>query len=121
MKELFYFGCIRDTGHFLWCGENYYCHTFHRESKILSVPENLLRVIDGTFIPTETHNQGIYKTSNIGKTIIIAWHDYTVDSRPGSNSALIGIGFTNGEEMIDFAITKFPSVMNRQKRPVPLP
>lgn len=119
---LFYFGCGRDKGHFLWETEGQYIHVFHDAAKRLGVTESVLKFIDGTYIPSSYPQiQGHYQLSIIGPCKIVAWHDYSVDSRSGSNSALIGTGFDSPESMIDAAILKFPSFMNRQPRPIPHP
>lgn len=120
MKELLYFGCIGDKGHYLWSSEGYSPHVYHQLSKTFKLPEHFFRSLDGMYIPTETRQQGIYRHSKIGEVQIIAWHDYSLDSRPGSNSTLIGIGFDDEKEMLDAAAAKFPSVMKRQERPKPL-
>lgn len=117
-KKLFYFGCRGQKGHFFYGGPGPYCDSITGEFPGLNY--NILRVIDGTFTPGFTHKQGIYQVAEIGPVKIVAWWDYSVDSRPGSNSNLIGSGYANAEEMIDAAFKKFPDVMNRQSRPIPL-
>jgi len=120
MKELLYFGCIGEKGHYLWASENSRPYVYHQLSRAFKLPEHFFRCIDGMFIPIETKQPTFYRYSTIGQVKIIAWQDYTVDSRPGSNSTLIGIGFDDAEEMLIHAETKFPSVMKRQpQRPTP--
>lgn len=117
-KKLFYFGCLGQKGHFFYGGPGRYSDAITREFPGLN--HNVMNGIDGTFTPGFTTKQGIYQATEIGPVIIVAWWDYTVDSRPGSNSNLIGSGYANAEEMIDAAYEKFPEVMNRQSRPIPL-
>lgn len=108
-KKLFYFGCIGEKGHY-WFPQ-----------KPLNLPRvnmNVFDVIDATFTPGNTREQGAANEVVIGPIRIIAWCDYTVDSRPASNSNLIGYGYDNAEEMFTDAQRLFPSVMNRQPKPV---
>lgn len=80
----------------------------------------MLNGIDGLFPPGSTFDQGKYQVSIVPPVMIVAWWDYTVDKRPGSNANLIGYGFNDAEEMIDEAYKLFPRIMNRQPRPVPV-
>lgn len=120
MKHMYYFGCIGQVGHHLHDMSQRMLGSLHTAKVLLKVPENLLRCLDGNFVPTETQQAGLYKYSTIGECQIVAWHDYSVDKRPGSNSVLIGIGFIDSEDMLDWAEKHFPSVMQRQKRPKPI-
>lgn len=120
MKKLLYFGCIGDKGHYLWSSEH--SHIANRSALksitgIEGVTDRFLLSIDGTYAPLIS-TQGAYKESFVPPFRIIAWHDYTVDSRPGSNSALLGIGYDSTDEMLNDAINHFPSVMKRQTIPL---
>lgn len=109
----------KEQNDYLWADDYNYC-VERQAAKVLHLPEILLRNIDGRFTPTETTQPTFYRYSTIGRAQIVAWHDYTVDQRPGSNSMLIGIGFESAEEMLIYADVKFPSVMKRQpQRPTP--
>ena len=74
--------------------------------------------IDGEHTPKDTIDQGTAGEVILGNYRIIAWHDYTGDSRPGSNSALVGLGYESRDEMLIAAAVKFPSIMKRQKGPL---
>jgi hypothetical protein len=120
MKRMLYFGCLVKKGHYLWATES--CHIANRSalksvSAIDDVTDEFLISLDGAFTPLISA-QGAYKESLVPPFRIIAWHDYTVDSRPGSNSALLGIGYESTDEMLDDAINHFPSVMKRQTSPL---
>jgi len=120
MKKLLYFGCIGEKGHYLWVNEHDRCHncsTLKALTGIEDVTDQFIHTIDGTFVPVVT-DQGAYRVSIVPPFTIVAWHDYTVDQRSGSNSALLGVGFNSPDEIIDEANQQFPSVMKRQ--PVPL-
>lgn len=81
---------------------------------------HVLAAIDGTFAPGNTREQGLYQVSIVPPVMIVSWWDYTVDSRPGSNANLVGMGFADAEEIIDAAYKKFPHIMGRMKRPHPI-
>lgn len=120
MKKMLYFGCIREHGHHLWCNEGNTCanrSALHRHTGIEGVTDNFIRTLDGTYVPLE-YIQGRYKECLVPPFRIVAWNDYTVDRRPGSNSVLLGIGYATADEMLDDAINHFPSVMQRQTVPL---
>lgn len=116
MKTLLYFGYIKEKGHYLWTREN--CVITNRDALerltgIRGVTDNFLNAIDDVYTPLITA-QGAYKEFFVPPFRIVAWHDYTVDTRPGSNSALLGRGYESVIEMLKDAENQFPSVMNRQ-------
>lgn len=119
-KKLLYFGCIGHAGHslFEYDSPGGYIRATSANLREYFPQSNLecLKAIDGTFGP-HTREQGKYNDCTIPPLRIVSWWDYTIDSRPGSNSNLIGIGYESAEEMIDDAYKIFPSVMNRQPRP----
>lgn len=117
-KRLWYFGPIGQPGHYLWTNENRNA-TEHSIAVELSCNPGLLRHIDSTFPPGHTQHEGLYNDCMVPPFRIVAWWDRSVDKRPGSNSALIGVGYESAEEMIDAALKQFPSVMKRQPRPTP--
>lgn len=122
MKKLLYFGCIREKGHYLFSGDSPGCNIANRSSLerlvgIAGVTDSFLHTIDGTYVPFDTR-QGAYKVSTVPPFLIVAWNDYTIDTRPGSNSVFLGIGYASDVEMINDAINHFPSVMKRQTVPL---
>lgn len=104
-KVLLYFGCDKVPGHYLIGGS---------ESSIFGINREVIRGIDKLFALGNTREQGHYQVSTVPPVIIVSWWDYTIDSRPGSNSNLIGYGYDNVEDIFKDAKIKFPSVMNRQ-------
>lgn len=113
-KILFYFGCIRGAGHYLWQSPGSTIYARAAASHIPGANNKLFECLDGVFAPGGTTQQGVYQVSIIPPVTIVAWHDYTVDSRPGSNSALVGYGYNSAEEIIEAAKKLFPGVMSRQ-------
>lgn len=114
-KRTYFFGCMGEIGHYL--------QPHIRQGELPGVNYKVIQYIDGIFTPGDTSEQGAAQFSMIGLLTIIAWHDYTVDKRPGSNSVIIGYGFTGTRaemiwEMIkDFSI-RYPKVINRQTAPI---
>ena len=120
MKKLLYFGCIGQSGHYLWVSEHYSVSNvsaLKHHTGITMVNERFLHFMDGAFVPP-SGKQGVFRESIVPPFRIIAWSDYTVDSRPGSNSALLGYGYANADEILIDAINHFPSVMQRQTSPL---
>ena len=120
MKKLLYFGCVRSVGHYLWVNEgNSVCNVsaLKLHTGITGVTDNFIRGIDGFFTPPNGP-QGAYRVARVEPFLIVAWNDLTVDSRPGSNSVLLGIGYASADEILDDAINHFPSVMRRQTTPL---
>jgi len=123
MKRLLYFGCgNREKGHYLFSGDD--CHeSDDRVANAYGINKNLLRSIDGRFAPAGPEVTGIYQlhliaTTKVGLIKILGWWDRSVDDRGQSNSNLIGIGYSDADEMIDDAYLLFPKTMSRQARPL---
>lgn len=125
-KVLLYFGCMRDKGHYLFESERSGSLMQDRLPSNIIIPNFNKRVlfgIDSTYCPMDGVNyapEGYYNECVIPPLRILAWWDYSVDQRPGSNSNLIGYGYESAEEILLAADIIFPSVMKRQKiRPTP--
>lgn len=120
-KKLIFFGRNCSTnGHFLYENDGYSLRDGDAE-RIMDMPGcRLFGFLDGLFCPYDTTEQGRYKVNSVPPLLIVSWWDYTGDSRPGSNSNLIGRGFESGEEMIKAAFNQFPKIMGRQKKLEPL-
>lgn len=114
-KRTYYFGCMGVTGHYMFPAT--------RRGNFPDANYKVIEYIDGLYTPGGSTEQGKAQFSMIGPFTIIAWHDYTVDKRPGSNSNIIGYGFTGTRSEIivdmfkDFMI-RFPQVVNRQTQPI---
>jgi len=102
---------------------HYWFGTKNAHSIIGSVPglnKNLDGAIDSTFAPGSTTEQGLYQVSIVPPVMIISWWDRSVDRRHGSNSNFVGYGYLSAEDMLKDAETKFPWVLNRQPKLVPI-
>lgn len=116
-KNILFFGCGRSKGHHWWTSEgmDHYASVLAREFP--EVNNHVIEGIDGTYtIPNGP--ECVYREVNIGPVKILAWNDYSIDQRPGSNSALIGKGFATADEMILYAEMRYPNFMARQKQPL---
>ncbi len=118
-QKLFYFGCIGAPGHYLH-GAIYSSDPRVAAKEMPGINPRLLASLDDVFTPISTKQQGVYQVSIVPPVIIVAWHDYTGDSRPGSNSALVGYGYRSAEEIIEAAKLQFPKVMARQPELKPI-
>lgn len=114
-KQTYYFGCMGVAGHYMFPAVSRSCFPDGNYK--------VIQYIDGLYVPGGNLEQGAAQFSMIGAFTIIAWHDYTVDKRPGSNSNIIGYGFTGTRSEIiasmfkDFCI-RFPQVIKRQTAPI---
>lgn len=119
-RKLLYFGCIKEKGHFLWNSESWHHYYDQMAKEIPGLNPNVLRHLDGVYAPYDPHErEGLYLESTIPPVRIVAWWDRSVDKRMACNSAFIGFGYDSAEEILDDAVSRFPSVMSRQPRPVP--
>lgn len=121
-RWLLYFGCLRETGHYMFYSEHAQMINDPTDlEKKTGIKANLKSIfwgIDGGFVPEGTIKQGDAKESVVPPFRIVAWHDYTIDKRGKSNSAFLGVGYGSAEEMLADAAFMFPSVIKRQPVPV---
>ncbi len=119
MKFLLYFGCMKDVGHYLWLDESNTVRNAKRLEEILGahmISDLFLRNIDNVYNPPSyPKNECVYRESLVPPFKIVAWNDYSMDKRPGSNSALLSIGYEFTKDVIKAAEKKFPTPMSRQR------
>lgn len=63
---------------------------------------------DGQLTPKGNNKEGAAKLHHVDNGTILAFHDYTVDSRPGSNSMFWFPGNYTFEEMLQLIKVDFP-------------
>lgn len=109
-------------GHFVWSLGG------HASWLRASSPRNVHNVpfdagdLDGKLAPKVTRDAGAARLHHIeradGWWSILAWHDYTGDRRPGSNSAIVVHGLVKYgfADMLQLARSLFPEVMDRLDR-----
>lgn len=74
------------------------------------------RALDGGFAP-KVQRQGAAALAEVNGFTVLAWHDYTGDSRPGSNSAIVVEGSHTLAEMLELLAKNWPDVAARQRTP----
>lgn len=112
MSEVYYFGCLREAGHYLWINEGYHAYDYRK----YGLTDRLVYALDGAFCPFRIEYQR-WLCSIVPPWTIVSWWDSSQDTRPQSVSAFIGSGFGNEpHRLLDAARTKFPSVFARQPK-----
>lgn len=105
MGKWLYFGCHNGPGHYLWV-----------EGMISTHAHGLPRNFDGLLAPQNTRKPYIASVSRLegwGMSALSFW-DYSVDSRPGSNSIIFAPSLTiTPEEFLSEAKRRFPQVFAR--------
>lgn len=108
--DVLYFGCWSPTnlGHFLYNADGY---TVKRTSEWLGD-------LDGEFCPRDSRTQGRgalhhAKDGDGVEWTLIAFHDYTGDSRPGSNSVILVKGTKTHDEACSLFKVEFPEQWER--------
>lgn len=114
--RVYFFGCIGRPGHGMFGTTEGRSDATSMTYEGLSVKLGPTR-LDGGYCPTN-RKQGSAKLTHANDYTVLAWHDYTGDSRPGSNSALIAEGRHTFEKMTALLGQAFADVHARQ--PVPL-
>ncbi len=103
--RIYYFGCWDQVGHYLKD------HT----GKDVSMYNNDLPwdLIDGVLCPTDTSKPGIVKIHHNNGWTAAAFWDYTIDSRPQSNSILFVEDLLDITEIIGEFKRTFPEIYRR--------
>lgn len=105
--EPLYFGCLGDTGHFVSDREG---------NRVWKSPHSeFLRHRDGNLAPKNTTEQGKAIVYHEKEFTVVAFWDYSVDTRPGSNSMFLLPAHLSGEEALKLAKGFFPHIFRRFK------
>lgn len=111
VENWLYFGCHEHAGHHVWERGMYRAH---RQG------EYRLSALDGLLPPQGDKSDGaatFTRLPGLGLSVI-AWWDYSVDKRGGSNSAVFAPSLTiERDEMLAAARDIFPAVFLRQCPP----
>ncbi len=99
-----YFGCINEAGHYLFTRD---------KTKTYGDWYRWAGKRDGTLAPTFCKEPGKALLHHYDGFTMLAFWDYSVDSRPGSNSMFIVPGIKGFEETIEVAKANFPQVFER--------
>lgn len=116
--EMFYFGCQRESGHYLWRSDgseaSVYTDTpWGRDIDSELVPGPQRRYIARRCVDPEHQKEGAAKlTHQHGWTAVDFW-DRSVDERYGSHSVFVKAGTHSFDDMMEWAYAAFPWVFRR--------
>lgn len=115
--SIYFFGCIREAGHYLWskgCSRSIW-------DPPPDWPWNSTGVLDGKYPPQDKKQPlgAATLTHHNGWTVLAMW-DRSVDPRFNSNAAFIARGAHDFAEMLELAREHFPSVLARIEAQAPL-
>lgn len=106
MRSL-YFGCHRDTGHYLWAPDPQFDLVRMDMSKC-----PFGAYIDSIFLPSQALQGQVFHTK-IGDYTVISFVDYSVDDRHGSHSEFIIKGRVEYDEAMQIIREEFPQIFRR--------
>ena len=103
--RIYYFGCWNGCGHYLK----------DHASRDVNMYDNDLpwALIDGELCPEDTRKEGIVKIHHRKGWTAAAFWDYSIDSRPGSNSVLFAEDLLDITDIIGEFKETFPKIYNR--------
>lgn len=119
--DVFYHGCIGESGHFLWVSDVRYARSSDLPSdwpKEFGSGYMPGAALDATYCPkapkgTYVEPQGLAALHHVGGWTVLAAWDRTVDSRGRSNSVFVVRGEHNFGETCRLAAKAFPAVWAR--------
>jgi len=101
----YYFGCIREAGHFLWSESG------RRVHDVLPFSEHILDA--GLLPPCERQIEGSGALVHFATHTVFTFWDRSIDKRGRSNSAFIIPGFRTFDELAKIAKQRFPLIWER--------
>lgn len=107
--DVWFFGPIGRAGHYWW-------ETEHKtmKSRSLAGPEGFpWPGIDGVFTNKDDKTQSVWTITQEHGWTVVAFHDYTVDNRGGSNANFVVNATVGYGQAIDLARDKFPGIVER--------
>lgn len=106
LKQLggYYFGCIGMPGHYVFHKNGLTAHNKFA---------NWILNMDGKLTPQFDLTEGLALLHHFDGFTILAFHNYSVDKRPGSNSMFIFSGELNFHQMIKHAHNHFGQIMEK--------
>lgn len=116
---LLFFGAYREAGHYYWLSANGVPSRVWLDLHSSELPK-WLRSIDGLFVPATSRKQSAMTLNHLDNATVLAFHDFSQDSRPGCNGAVIAFG-----ELLDAATIlsrfyrAFPEIFNRIEQAKP--
>jgi hypothetical protein len=113
----YYFGCWREVGHYWWRpGPSQISWREYEQGCPTDQPWGHL---DGKLTPP-SHRQSEAALHHREGWTALAVHDYTVDSRPGSNIAFLFDATLDFDRAVKAARAEFPQVVERVEAAAPI-
>jgi len=109
---MYYFGCIRQAGHYLWesgGGALYRCRVLPQDWPFGENGWSL----DRKFCPNNAQTQSSARLVHVDGWTVLAMWDRTVDKRWGCNANFVERGELSFEQMVEKAKESFPTVWER--------
>ena len=107
---IYYFGCIGDSGHYLWRND------YNRGLDFDVTPWGT--DIDTGLCPPGNQPQGLAALHHKDGWTALAFWDRSVDKRPGSNSVFLANRVVDFDGMMALARANFPAVIARLPFPI---
>ena len=107
-STVFYFGCIRQSGHYLW-------HPTQGQIRRMDQFQPWGNKIDGWVLKDSKAKDdlGVVHSAKLHGWTLVAWADRSVDSRHGSHSTFIVEADIAAERLIELAREQWPQVFSR--------
>ncbi len=105
LDKVHFWGCIVDKGHMLWSRGHRIDSRFSR-----TLP---WRNFDQALTPQHDKRQGVDELHHLNGWTAWAQHDYSVDTRPGSNAIFFAPGIRSRAAMRLIAAEAFPTIFER--------
>lgn len=103
-SKCLYFGCIKEAGHYLFAPQ---------DKNIYGEWHRWIAPRDGLLAPTFCREAGKALLHHYDGFTVLAFWDYSVDKRPGSNSMFIVPGIKSFHTTMQAASKYFPQVCDR--------
>lgn len=108
IMTVFYFGCVRQTGHYLW-------HPTEGQVRRMNQAQPWGNKIDGwVFKDSKAKDDpGVVYSAKLNGWTLVGWADRSVDSRSGSHSTFIVEADISPARLIELAREQWPQVFSR--------
>lgn len=113
MNTVYYFGCIRVHGHYL----------YHPDGRMLTYKDNKIHpwgdAIDGGIFQgsKKAWEEGLVHYQSKDGWSGISFADYSIDNRKASHSTFVVEGNFNAEELLNMAKEQWPQIFARPRFP----
>lgn len=112
IERMYYCGCRVEKGHYIWPSDGGRSRLYFKQFSESAPFEHL---DDDRWQPRSTRAEGAALLSHVDGWTVFGFHDYSIDSRPGSHSTFAARGIHSAEVMEQEARRLFPDVWARFK------